>query len=166
MNKRPIVAIFLVTTMLILPIGACTSSSGPAMTNPPAVTSTTPPQTTVTSTANGRNIFMNGASSSGDPILQSNGPGGTYNSCGSCHGQDGHGGKIYPKGQTYDVPSIAWPVLTGQYPDHPSYTVDSVKRAITQGMDPAGKQMEYPMPVWTLSDRDLNDLVAFLQTLR
>jgi hypothetical protein len=70
--------------------------------------------------------------------------------------------------QTFDVPDITWPELTGEHEEHEEhepYTEETVKQAIVQGVDPAGHSLEYPMPRWQMSDNDLNDLLAFLKTL-
>ncbi len=68
--------------------------------------------------------------------------------------------------QTYDVPNITWPELTAQGMDHSPYTEETLKRAITQGLDPAGNPLEYPMPRWHMSEQDLNDLVSLIKTLK
>jgi cytochrome c oxidase subunit 2 len=88
--------------------------------------------------------------------------------CATCHGPEGHGGTVQFMMQSFDVPNITWPVLTGPDPDmqHPPYTEETLKRAITQGLDPGGGELEYPMPRWQMSAQDLNDLVAFIKTLK
>lgn len=86
--------------------------------------------------------------------------------CASCHGPQGHGGRIAIMMQTYDVPNITWPELTAQDMDHPPYTEETLKRAITQCLDPDGNPLEYPMPRWRMSEQDLNDLVSFIKTLK
>ena len=86
--------------------------------------------------------------------------------CVDCHGPEGRGGTVCIMMQSIDVPDITWPELTGQHMDHQPYTVETVKQAITQGIDPAGNPLEYPMPLWQMSTRDLNDLVAFIETLK
>lgn len=88
-----------------------------------------------------------------------------YSSCQSCHGPNAHGGEIFLMMQIFQVPDITWKVLTGPHSDHSPFTVDTFKQATTKGLDPAGNNLEYPMPIWTISDRDLNDLISFLQTL-
>lgn len=138
-----------------------TSTASPPTSTPPPITSL-PPTTTILSVTNGRNIFLNGASLSGDPLYPTNGIGMMYYSCASCHGQNGHGGNIFLMMQVFQVPDITWPALTGLHTDHAPYTVETVKTAITRGLDPAGKPLEYPMPVWIISDRDLHDLLAFM----
>jgi cytochrome c oxidase subunit 2 len=68
----------------------------------------------------------------------------------------------------YDVPNITWPELTGPDPDmqHPPYPVETLKRAITQGLDPGGNPLEYTMPRWQMSEQDLNDPVSFIKILK
>ncbi len=88
-----------------------------------------------------------------------------YISCQSCHGLDAHGGDVFLMMQVFQAPNITWKVLIGQHMDHPPYTAQTFKQAVTKGLDPAGTTLEYPMPIWTISDRDLNDLISFLQTL-
>ena len=66
----------------------------------------------------------------------------------------------------YSVPDISWKSLISADMDHPAYTIPTLKRAITLGIDPANKPLEYPMPRWQMADPDLDDLVAFIQTLK
>jgi cytochrome c oxidase subunit 2 len=89
-------------------------------------------------------------------------------SCANCHGSEGHGGNVQFMMQSFDVPNITWPALTGPDPDmqHPPYTEETLKRAITQGIDPGGSPLEYPMPSWQMSAGDLNDLVSYIKTLK
>ncbi len=87
-------------------------------------------------------------------------------SCVNCHGLQGHGGTINMMGNSFDVPNITWPVLTSATSDRPAYTTNTVKEAITAGIDSDGGDLEFPMPVWHMSDNDLNDLVSFLMTLK
>jgi len=88
--------------------------------------------------------------------------------CVTCHGREGHGGTVQFMMQQFDVPDITWPELTGPDPDmeHPPYTEETLKQAITRGVDPGGGQLEYPMPRWQMSPGDLNDLVNFIKTLK
>ena len=86
--------------------------------------------------------------------------------CVNCHGQEGHSGTVRIMMNNFDVPNITWLVLTSLAEDRPAYTENSIQKAITTGIDPAGNQLEAPMPVWQMSDSDLNDLVAFIKTLK
>lgn len=86
--------------------------------------------------------------------------------CVSCHGPQGKGGPVcMMMTGCFDVPNITWPVLTGPYEDHAPYTMNTLKQAITQGVDPAGNQLDANMPHWQMSTQDLNDLIGFIQTL-
>ncbi len=49
--------------------------------------------------------------------------------------------------------------------EHPPYTDETIKRAITDGLNPAGESLDYTMPHWQMSDDNLNDLLEFLKTL-
>ena len=123
-------------------------------------TGTAPPTGTV---ANGQRIFDTATSSSGQPIYSE----GymmmfRYVACADCHGQDGHGQTIYMMMFQVDVPNITWPELTG---DTPPFTVDSLKLAITERVDPAGGYLSFYMPRWEMSTGDLDDLVSFIMTL-
>ena len=118
-------------------------------------------------TSNGQRIYYTATSSSGQPIV----PQGFVMmmhriACVDCHGPEGKGGTVYMMMRSFDVPNITWPVLTAPYEDHAPYTEETVKRAITQGLDPAGKQLEEFMPRWQISAQDLNDLLSFLETQR
>ena len=86
--------------------------------------------------------------------------------CINCHGPQGHGGRIAIMMQTIDVPDITWPDLTAHEMDHPPFTEETLKQAITQGLDPAGNPLEYAMPRWKMSEQDLNDLVSFIKSLK
>jgi mono/diheme cytochrome c family protein len=85
--------------------------------------------------------------------------------CVNCHGQDGHGGTIYMMMSSFEAPNISWPALTGPHEDHEPYTEETIKDAITKGVDPNGDQLENYMPRWDMSDEDLNDLINYLKTL-
>ncbi len=88
--------------------------------------------------------------------------------CASCHGMDGKG---KPEGGV--TPSnITWASLTTNYSGkrsngrtHPAYTKQTIKRAISMGMDPAGNPLNNTMPKYKMSHQDLNDLLAYLKIL-
>jgi mono/diheme cytochrome c family protein len=50
--------------------------------------------------------------------------------------------------------------------DHPPYTDPTIERAITRGVDPANKPLDWTMPRWEMTAGDLDDLLAYLKTLR
>lgn len=76
----------------------------------------------------------------------------------------------------FDTPNITWDVLTQEeeheeepgkteHEEHPPYTEETLKRAITKGIDPAGEPLDDEMPRWRMSEQDLDDLVEFIKTL-
>ena len=76
----------------------------------------------------------------------------------------------------FDVPNITWDKLTqeehheeesgeGEHEEHPPYTKETLKRAITRGINPAGEPLDELMPRWRMSEQDLGDLVEFIMTL-
>jgi cytochrome c oxidase subunit 2 len=94
--------------------------------------------------------------------------------CVTCHGSDGRG-RQNVMNSGVNAPDIRWSTLTeaehdqhgDDEPDmdHPPYTVETFKRAVTQGLDPGGNSLDPVMPRWQMSDQDLNDLIDFLKTL-
>ena len=80
-------------------------------------------------------------------------------SCASCHGQNASGDFLFPDGTTKSA-DIRWSTLSSEGYDQAKFA-----RAVTQGKDEAGNELSSWMPQWTISDADLNDLVAYLKTL-
>jgi cytochrome c oxidase subunit II len=112
--------------------------------------------------SNGERIYFTSKSSSGDPIDYSGGIGMMNQRlvCANCHGANGKGGSVRIAMSQLDVPDITWGKLKGEF------TEQAVKLAITKGIDPDGTLLDTEMPRWRISDRDLNDLVEFLKTLK
>ena len=114
------------------------------------------------------------------------GEGGHYSmACATCHGPDGSGGR-YLAMDTVRTPNIQYAVLSGQVEleedghddegeegheegeeehGHEPYTDETLKKAITEGVEPDGEELDPFMPRWSMSDQDLEDLVSFLKTL-
>ena len=97
--------------------------------------------------------------------------------CASCHGPDGRGNRYLAMGQVV-TPDIRYTTLSAIETDtdhieeeeenehgHIPYDEVSVRRAITQGIEPDGEPLNAFMPRWSISDRDLDDLIAFLKIL-
>lgn len=123
--------------------------------------------------SNGERIYFTATSSSGEAIVSEGFTMMMHRiACVDCHGDEGKGGTVYMMMQSFDVPNITWPELTGQeheeggHEDHPPYTEDTLKRAITQGLDPGGNPLDEFMPKWRMSTQDLNDLVSYIETLK
>ncbi len=121
--------------------------------------------------SNGEMIYFTGINMDGERIPFTGGPpwlsmrGG---GCASCHGPDGQGGPVMMSREI--APDIRYEHLIEEEHDgeeeHPPYIDELIKRAITQGLDPAGRPLSPAMPRWHMSERDLNDVVEFLKTLK
>jgi hypothetical protein len=128
--------------------------------------------------SNGERIYFTGTSQSGQPIVPEmlevhQMPPGRL-ACVNCHGPEGRGGTITMMMGTFHAPDIRYSTLTAlehdetgaeAHEEHPAYTNETIKRAITRGIDPAGEPLEWPMPDWQMSDSDLEDLVDYLKSL-
>jgi len=129
--------------------------------------------------SNGAQIYFTGTSQRGTPIRAEMGAGmgrmrGSRLTCASCHGPDGRGGEIQMMMRVIEVPDIRYETLiSGEHGGHAqedeeahqSYTEETIKRAITEGVEPDDEPLEWPMPRWSMRDEDLDDLVSFLKTL-
>lgn len=121
--------------------------------------------------SNGQMIYFTGRNQQGQRIPFDGAPMWLYmhgGSCASCHGPDGRGGAPVMMGT--EVPAdIRYSHLTEEEheegEEHPPYTDELIKRAITLGLNPAGEPLDPTMPRWRMSDQDLNDLIEFLKTL-
>lgn len=144
---------------------------------------------------NGERIYFTATSNSGDPITYSGGPetgmmmtGGMY-ACVSCHGTDARGGRHMMHMQVMNAPDIRWSSLAeghhheegeneettesnnethdGELSEHhEQYTFKDFKNALEKGKHPDGDELSSDMPRWHMSDRDLKDLMDYLQSLR
>jgi cytochrome c oxidase subunit 2 len=119
--------------------------------------------------SNGERIYFTATSNSANPIIASTGQmtmhGGLL-SCAECHGTDGKGGTGRMMMWSFEAPDIRYSSLAAGLDEEKPYTDDLIKRAITKGIDSSGKRLESPMPVWQMSETDLNDLLDFLKTLK
>jgi len=120
---------------------------------------------------NGERIYFTAESASGKTITRSGGLFFMHRvACVTCHGEDGEGGRIVMMMWDIDVPNITWEHLTeegheDEHEEHPPYTEESLKKAIIEGIEPNGEEMDEFMPRWQMADEDLNDLIEFLKTL-
>jgi ABC-type branched-subunit amino acid transport system substrate-binding protein len=121
----------------------------------------------------GKQIYNEGTSPTGRPIEAVLGEGstrvpGSLMLCSSCHGFDGKGraeGGITPSIVTWEA--IISPLRSKDALGHrrPAYTLLSLRRAITSGVDPLGKSLGVVMPRYQMSPRDLNNLIEYLKVL-
>jgi ABC-type branched-subunit amino acid transport system substrate-binding protein len=121
----------------------------------------------------GRRLYLEGESAYGDAFTGRIGMGqqqlpGPAVRCGNCHGADGRG---RPEGGIRPV-NITWSELTKSYGHqhdtgrrHPAFDEGSLKRAIVDGLDPAGNPLDGSMPRFRISGRDWKALVAYMKVL-
>jgi mono/diheme cytochrome c family protein len=126
------------------------------------------------SASNGERIYFTATNQAGEPITFRGGPAWMQmhgGSCVNCHGPEGRGGiRVHMTDAV--APDIRYTMLTSAEHDehdtdegHPPYTDALIRRAITEGLDSAGKSLDPAMPRWSMSPGDLDDLVAYLKTL-
>jgi mono/diheme cytochrome c family protein len=125
--------------------------------------------------SNGERIYFDGTSETG-PAITARLAGmhrmpASQMSCAVCHGEDARGGTVRMMMSTVEAPAIRWEHLTEEQRDdehgkeHPVYTVDTFKQAVTEGLDPSGEELHWMMPRWDMTEAQLDDLVAYLQSL-
>lgn len=159
MRVRAVVAFLLTGTL-----ASCDMGMGPATDNRP---------TRIGFESNGEQIYFTGISTSGNPISFTGG--GMHvqmhgGSCASCHGVDKRGGARMMPRVWVVTPAITPEALFGEdhadasgHGNHTAYSEASLRRAITDGIDPSGKRLDEAMPRWSMSERDLHDLIDYLQ---
>lgn len=81
--------------------------------------------------------------------------------CANCHGADALGGR---EGTTR-MPPILWSVLSRATETRPAYDQTTFLRAVTQGIDPAGRRLDAVMPRYDLPDATAAALPGFLTLL-
>lgn len=180
MNKRGAhIPILTLATVTLLVLAACSQPSyetppNTMMTGPRNAPGAGPGQnTSVPSVGSGsydslgEQIWVTGVGSDGRQIAFSAprqsqgalmmGSGG----CASCHGQDGRGGTIrMMMGAAIKAPDVTYSNLAKD-----GYTEQTIGRAITQGLDEAGKPLEQAMPRWQMNATDLSATIAYLRVL-
>jgi mono/diheme cytochrome c family protein len=125
--------------------------------------------------SNGERIYHSGFAEAGNRIAFTGGPMWFRmhaGSCVDCHGPLGRGGTTVMMTQI-TAPDIRYGVLTGKQHaageeaghHHEPYTDATIKRAITQGVEPDGHRLDPTMPRFQISDQDLNDLINYLKVL-
>ena len=117
--------------------------------------------------ARGKHIYTKGESTSGRVItaaikLSDRPASASILPCAQCHGAGGEGIGIV-------APAIRWQALTD--PDghdhelrrHAPFDDSTLARAIREGLDPAGNELEATMPRYRMTDADMTDLIAYLR---
>ena len=129
-------------------------------------------------TSNGERIYFTGVNASGKTIVARGGDAsmGMHRQmhgggCATCHGVEREGQRLMPR-FWIKAPALTSDALFGDddhkqdsdgHGDHGNYDSVSLRRAITDGIDPAGESLDQAMPRWSMNESDLNDLIAYLQ---
>ncbi len=121
----------------------------------------------------GKQIYLRTISPSGKEIkafigIASTEAPGSVMPCVNCHGRDGSGrpgSGIYPSNITFK--ELGKPYLVRQMDgrQRPGYNDETLARAITKGVDPAGNRLNPAMPIYSMAEEDLQALVAYLKRL-
>lgn len=88
--------------------------------------------------------------------------------CVNCHGRDGQGrpsSGIYPSNITYKELTKPYHVRQMDGRQRPAYNEETLVRAITKGIDPAGNRLNPAMPIYSMAEEELNALVTYLKRL-
>jgi ABC-type branched-subunit amino acid transport system substrate-binding protein len=120
----------------------------------------------------GRRLYLEAVTPSGDPLRALVGVGRTAISgqavaCGNCHGADGKG---KPE-SSVTPPQITWEELTKPYGrvhanrKHRAFDERSFRRAVNQGVDPAGNALDWSMPRYALSASEAAALITYLKRI-
>ena len=141
--------------------------------------------------SNGERIYLTGTSANGLIGYSGSSFGGMMGrrdamggrlACVDCHGPDGRGGEYLMHMAVIDAPDIRWSTLTeaghgehgdeeedhteeGEEMEHPLFTEETFKRAVTKGVEPDGDPLDEAMPRWNMSDQDLEDLITYLKQI-
>jgi ABC-type branched-subunit amino acid transport system substrate-binding protein len=88
--------------------------------------------------------------------------------CSSCHGSDGLG---RPEGGVIPL-DIRWSELVKSYGHvhhdgrrHPAFDDESAALSVVAGVDPANNTLDRSMPIYQMSEQDIDDLVAYMKVL-
>ena len=123
---------------------------------------------------NGERIYFNATSQRGGRISYTGGPAlggmmmGSYLTCAACHGPTGQGGRHTMHMTVMDAPDIRYVELAHEMEEHGGegeYDLVTFRKAVVNGEHPDGDSLDRDMPRWKMSENDLADLYAFLQSL-
>lgn len=128
----------------------------------------------------GRDLYFHGSTPSGTPIqgtVQGDIPvNGAVLACSNCHRRSGlgssEGGNLVPPvtgSALYtarEKHQREWPTPGGNNTAiRPAYTDASLRRALREGIDAAGRPLDPLMPRYALDDAQIDALIAYLKTL-
>jgi len=88
--------------------------------------------------------------------------------CVNCHGADGRGAEDYEGIAPLD---INWYALSGSgrhehsQRGHAAFDEGAFARAVVEGVDPDGNELDRSMPRYNIADEDIADLIAYLKIM-
>jgi hypothetical protein len=130
----------------------------------------------------GREIYLHGVLGSGERLEGTRGPEGSRTTgadaaCVNCHQRSGYGST---EGQTH-IPPIAGgyllrprgrptehhdlPYVDGMHADRKPYDIETLARAIREGVDSEDRPLAYLMPRFALGESDMAALIEYLRSL-
>ena len=117
--------------------------------------------------SSGEKLYLTSVNANGDIVAPASGMGrfGMMSNmmrpiaCANCHGIDGKGGFLFPDGKTESA-DIRWEALAEDGFDEAAF-----KKAVADGVDEKGERLSVWMPRWDISDKDMDELIAYLKTL-
>ena len=123
--------------------------------------------------SNGERIYFTATSSSGRSIMPRGGGMQMHRgSCATCHGADRQGRRLMPRFWKV-APPLTPAALFDEHDEtskenghggHEGYDDATLRRAITEGIDPGGNSLDREMPRWSMAARDIADLIEFLKS--
>jgi len=120
----------------------------------------------------GKEIYMHGASASAAITATLDAGSSKVETpampCASCHGRDGRGrveGGVTPSDITFAALHRAYAVTTPSGRTHGPYDDRALRRAITEGIDPAGNRLDSVMPRYAMARPEFEALSAYLRRL-
>lgn len=131
---------------------------------------------------NGERIFFTGVGRDGRIPIEWDPPTGTFMprpdagpdeapiGCAMCHGADGRGGRMGGmRMRVIRAPDIRYETLTSEHTEdgetEPAWDDTDIARAVREGVQPDGEELDPVMPRWDMSERDMGDLIGFLRGL-
>jgi hypothetical protein len=119
----------------------------------------------------GESIYTDGRNAEGTLIPRTTEAGIlSQTGCFACHGTDAKGRHISTNVGEFDTPDIRWSVISQPFPNDeggtdPAYDPAGFAKAVREGTDSGGGQLDPVMPRWQVTDPEAGALIAYLQTL-
>lgn len=157
-----------------------------------AVLSIGPPAALAADVELGEKLYLKGVTASGDPLTATTVGDVTFSgvqaSCAGCHRASGYGSS---EGGVYVLPTTGPTLFSERELDRadlfkklfkevqpsrfgasvrsshmrPAYTDETLARAIREGLDPSGRELDRLMPRYQIGDQDMANLIAHLKGL-